>query len=96
VRDGPQRERHRDRGVAVVPAGRDAARHDRHDRPAVCAPVAPARDHDPRRRVVRLGWPAELSVPSPVTVQPEPPTDRPGGRMAGHARARPGLLRLRR
>ena len=82
LRDRPQRERHRDRGVAVVPTLRHPARHDRQDRRAARAQVAPACDHDPRRSAVRVGRPTELAIPEPVTVQPEQPS---GGLARGTA-----------
>ena len=82
LRDRPQRERHRDRGMAVMPARRHPARDDRQDRRAARAQVASARDHDPRRSAVRVGRAAELPIAEPVTVQPDQPT---GGLARGTA-----------
>ena len=82
LHDRPERERHRDRGMAVVPSPRHPARHDRQDRRAAGAQVAPARDHDPRRSAVRVGRAPELAIAEPVTVQPEQPS---GGLARGTA-----------
>lgn len=90
LRDRPECERHRDRRVAVVPSLRHPARHDGQDRRAARAHVAPARDHDPRRRAVRVGRTAELSIAEPVTVQPDQPARRLARSTAVDAGAGPG------
>jgi hypothetical protein len=91
LRDRPERERHRDRGVAVVPARRHPTWDDRQDRRAARAYVAPARDHDPRRRAVRVGRTAELAIAEPVTVQPDQPTGGLARGTAVDAGAGPGI-----
>ena len=91
--DSPQRQRHRDRGMAVVPMGRDPARHHREDRVAGRALVAPARDHDPRRRAVRAGRTAELAFAEPVTMQAQPTARGPARGAAVDAGSRSGGLR---
>lgn len=90
--DGPQRQRHSDRGVAVVPSRRDPARHDRQNRTAAHAAIAPARDHDPCRRPRRISWTTELAIPNAVTVQPEPAARGPARGTAVGACARPRAL----
>lgn len=87
--DRPQRQRHRDRGLAVVPSGCDPARHDRQNRIAAHAAVAPARDDDPRRRPRHISWTTELAIANPVTVQPEPAAYAPARGTAVGACARP-------
>lgn len=96
VCDRPQRERHRDRRVTVVPARRDPARYHRQDRAARRALVAPARDHDPGRRTVRLRRPTDLAVTKPVTVQPDSATRGSARGTADHTRPGSGVLGRRR
>lgn len=91
--DGPQRQRHRDRGEAVVPSGRDPAWYDGENRIAAHTAVATARDHDPRRWPRGIRWTAELAIAKPVTVQPEPAARGPARGTAVGACARPGALR---
>jgi hypothetical protein len=57
--------------MAVVPPWCHPSRHDRQDRAAAHAAVAPARDYEPSRRMVDLGRATELAVAEPMTVQPE-------------------------
>jgi hypothetical protein len=90
--DGPQRQRHRDRSVAVVPAGSDPTWHDRQDRLAADAEIAPACDHDPLRRTIHLARAAELAVTEPVTMQSEATPGRPTGSAADDAHSRPSGL----
>jgi hypothetical protein len=90
--DRPQRERHRDRGVAVVPARCDAARNDGQDRVARDARVTAARDHDPRGRDVGIKRTADLAVAESVPVQTEIAADGPACRAAHDARSGPGAL----
>jgi len=88
--DAPERERHRNRGVAVVPLLRHPARHDCQDRRAARAQVASARDHDPRRSAVRVGRAAELALAEPVTVQSDQPARGLARSTAVDAGAGPG------
>lgn len=94
--DRPQRERQGDRGVAIVAPRCNAARHDGQDRVAVHASVAPARDHDPAGRTVRVRWSAQLTVPLAMAVKPETAAGRPSGSAAVDAGPRPRVLRRRR
>lgn len=90
--DRPQRERHRDRCVAVVPSRCHAARNHRENRAAAHASIAPATDHDPARHATSVERSAELTIATAVAVEPEPTADRPRGRPAVDACARPGKL----
>lgn len=95
VHDRQQRERHRDRGVAIVTTWRDPTRHDRQDRVARRTLVAPARDHDPRRRAIHLGRTTELPIAESVPVQPESPARGPARRAANNTGPRSSALRRR-
>jgi hypothetical protein len=90
--DRPQRERHRDRRMPVVPPRRDPAWHYREDRPAVHATISSALDHDPPGRAVCVGRTAELAIAQAVAVQPKPAPGRTAGGAAVDARSRPGGL----
>jgi hypothetical protein len=90
--DRPQRERHRDRRVPVVPPRRDSARHHREHRATPHAEIASALDHDPARRAACIRRSAELAIAVTVAVEPEPATRRSAGCTAVGARSRPGGL----
>jgi len=91
--DGPQRQRHRDRGEAVVPSRCDPAWHHGKNRTAAHTAVPPARDHDAGRRPRCIHWPTELAIAKPVAVQPEPAARRPARCTAVGAGSRPCRLR---
>lgn len=93
VHDRPQRERHRDRRVPVVPARCDAMGHDGQDRAAGGALVAAARDHDPRRRTVGLERSPDLAIAEPVAMQTKTAAGGPTRLSAHDARTGPGALR---
>jgi hypothetical protein len=80
--DRPQRERHRDRRVAVVSPGGDPARNDRQDRAAAHASVAPAADHDPAGNAVGFRRSADLAIADPVSVESQLAADGPTGSTA--------------
>jgi transposase InsO family protein len=82
--------------VAVVPAWRDASRHDRHGRPAHHARVSPARDDDPPRHAVGIDRTTDLTIAEPVTVEYEVATGGTARRAARHAGSRPRVLHRRR
>ena len=90
--DRPQRERHRDRRISVVPARRDSARHHGENRTALHTQIASALDHDPARWTTELGWPAQLPIPDTVPVESEPTTRGPTRSATVDARSRPGGL----
>lgn len=92
LNDRPQRERQRDRRVAVVPSLRHAPRHHREHCAAAHASVAPTDDDDPARGAPHLAGAAELSIAVAMAVQSERTARWPTGRPAVDARAGPGRL----
>ncbi len=90
--DCPERKRHRDRRVAVVPPRRHPPRHHREHRAAAHASVAPAFDHDPAGSAATVGWSAELAVADAMAVESEPAARWPAGSSAVDACSGPGVL----
>lgn len=91
--DRPQRERHRDRRVAVVPPRRDAAWHHEQDGATTRAAVTPADDHDGGRGRVGLRRATELALADAMAVQTETNPGRAARGVTDATRAGPGVRR---
>jgi hypothetical protein len=79
-----------------VSPGRDPARHDRQDRAAEHASIAPAADHDPAGSAASVRRSAELPIADPVSVKSQLPAGGPTGSPTVSACPWPGTLDRRR
>jgi hypothetical protein len=81
-----------DRRRRVQPPGQHAPRHDREDRLAGRAPVAPDADRNPLRRRLRCGWAEQLPLPEPVPDDHQGTANRPARGTAGRTPSRAALV----
>jgi hypothetical protein len=79
-----------------VLARRHSAGHYEQDRPAGCAPVAPAQEDARGRCRIGRRRPAELALPDAVTVEAKPASGLATGHAAGARGWARGLDRRRR
>lgn len=88
----PQRQGHRDRREPVVLARRHAPRHHEQNRVALGAQVASTREHDRRRWTIDGDGAAQLPLPKPMAVYPEPSTGLATRRPTTRANGGTGLV----